>query len=300
MAGTGATWFKYGCFGCLGLLGIMILVCVALFTVAWMGVRSESVAQQTFTPEIPPLAFPAEISAGGKVFAEISQAELIVAPAKPGESLRVEATYDTNTYTLEEHFEPGATEGEPWSYRIALRRTGGGGWTLGLRQLLGGEAPHLHLHLPSDVPVDLDVDIMQGGSNMRLGGLWLTSADIDVQMGGVDVRFDEPLRQPIDRMSISTSQGGGNLSDLGNASPRTLDVRYSMGGMSIDLRGEWQNDADITIDGSMGGGSVWLPDDVILEGLDRGGIDAPVEAELKPPTLRFTVSSSMGDLQFID
>ena len=300
MAGTGATWFKYGCFGCLGLLGIAILMCAALFTVAWMGVRSESVERQVLTPEIPSVALPEELSAGGKIFAEVSQAELVLAPAEPGESLRVEATYDSNTFTLEEHFEPGATEGEPWSYRVALRRTGGGGWTLGLRQLLGGATPHVHLYLPFDVPLDLDVDIRQGGSNMRLGGLWLTSADIDVQMGGVDVRFDEPLRQPIDRMSVSTSQGGGNLSDLGNASPRTLDVRYSMGGMSIDLRGEWQNDADITIDGSMGGGSVWLPDDVILEGLERGGIDAPVEAELKPPTLRFTVSSSMGDLQFID
>lgn len=29
----------------------------------------------------------------------------------------------------------------------------------------------------------------------------------------------------------------------------------------------------------MGGGSVWLTDDVVLEGLDRGDIDAPVQGE---------------------
>jgi len=300
MAGTGATWFRYGCFGCLGLVGILILACAALFTVAWMGVRSERVEQHTYTPEIPSATMTEELTPGGGVFVEISQAELILEPAKAGESMRVEASYDTNTFALEETFEPGATEGEPWSYRVTLRRTGGGGWTNGLKQLLGGSAPTVHLYLPPDAPVALDVDIRQGGSSMQLGGLWLTSADIDVQQGGVELGFDEPLRQPVDRMSISTSMGGGYLGDLGNASPRTLEVRYSMGGMTIDLRGRWQNDADITINGNMGGSSVWLPDDVILEGLDRGGIEAPVEAELKPPTLSFTVTSAMGDVQFVD
>jgi hypothetical protein len=299
MAGTGAQWFRYGCFGCLGLVAILILACAALFTVAWIGVRSEKVENRTLAPEVSSVALPGEVAGGGGVFVEVAQAELILGPAGPGESLRVEATYDTNTYALEESFAPGG-EGEPWSYRLSLRRTSGGGWTDVFKPLLGGSQPHMHLYLPPDVPVDLGVDIEQGGASMRLGGLWLTSTDVDVQQGGLDLRVEEPLHQPVERMSISTAMGGGHLGDLGNASPKKLDLRYSMGGMTIDLRGQWLNDSDITIDGSMGGGSVWLPDDVILEGLDRGGIEAPADPELKPPTLRFTATSAMGELKFID
>ena len=300
MAGTGAKWFRYGCFGCVGLVGVVILACAALFTVAWMGVQSEEVERRTLTPEISTVEISEEAAGPGTIFVEVSQAELVVDRAEPGESLRAEATYDAKAYEFVENLQPGATEGEPWSYRLELRRTSGGGWTAGLKQLLGGSSPHVHLYLPPDLPFALNVVVMQGGSTMQLGGLSLTSADIDVQQGGLDLRVDEPLLQPAERISISTSMGGGYLGDLGNASPKTLELRYSMGGMTADLRGRWVNDSDITIDGSMGGGSIWLPDDVIFEGLDRGGIEAPADPELKPPTLRFAVTSAMGDIQFID
>jgi hypothetical protein len=291
MAGSGSRWFKYGCFGCLGVVAVLILACAALFTMAWVSVRSEQVERQVLAPGI---------EGRGEVLFDVAQAELHLEPAGPGESLRVEAEYDTNTFTLEESYAPGGAEGEPWSYRVSLRRTTEGGWADVFKGLLGASKPSLYAYLPPDVPVDLGVQVRQGGAAMRLGGLTLTSAEIDVQQGGADLRIDEPLQRPMEQMSITTAMGGANLEGLANASPKKLDLRYSMGGMTIDLRGRWLNDSDITIEGSMGGGTVWLPDDVILDGLDRGGIEAPGEPELKPPTLRFTTSSAMGELNFVD
>jgi hypothetical protein len=291
MAGSGARWFRYGCFGCLGVVAILILVCAVLFTMAWVSVRSEQVERQVYTPEI---------DGKGGVFFDVAQAELRLEPAGPGESLRVEAQHDANAFTLEEGYAPGGAEGEPWSYRVSLRRTSEGGWADVFKGLLGASKPILHVYMPPDVPVDLGVQVVQGGAAMQLGGLTLTSAEIDVQQGGADLRIDEPLQQPMEHLSITTAMGGANLEGLANASPKKLDLRYSMGGVSIDLRGRWRNDSDITIEGSMGGGTVWLPDNAIFEGLDRGGIEAPVEPELKPPTLRFTTSSAMGELNFID
>lgn len=290
MAGSGARWFKYGCFGCLGGVAVLVLVCAALLTAAWVKVRSEKVEQPVLVHET---------HGPGGVFVEVAQAELILRPAGAGEPLRAEASYDTETYALEEDFAPGV-EGEPWSYRLSLRRTSGGSWTDIFKPLLGGSQPHVHLDLPPDVPVELGVDVAQGGAALQLGGLSLTSADVNVGQGGIDLKVDEPLQQPVERMSITTAMGGAHLEGLANASPKKLDLHYSMGGMSIDLRGRWLNDSDITIEGSMGGGTVWLPDDVIFEGLDRGGIEAPAEPELKPPTLRFTTTSTMGELNFID
>jgi hypothetical protein len=48
----------------------------------------------------------------------------------------------------------------------------------------------------------------------------------------------------------------------------------------------------------MGGGMVRLPDNVHIEGLDRGSVRVEEDPEIPLPTLRFSASSQMGDLEF--
>ena len=82
---------------------------------------------------------------------------------------------------------------------------------------------------------------------------------------------------------------------------RVLDVDLSMGGFKLDLSGEWVTDSEISIDSSMGGGLVVLPRDVFIEGVEsRRALRPGEEPEVARPTLRFTTSSSMGDLQIRD
>jgi hypothetical protein len=95
--------------------------------------------------------------------------------------------------------------------------------------------------------------------------------------------------------------GGVAARSLGNASPGSLEVNFRMGGIDLDLRGAWRNDADIRIESRMGGGAVRLPRDARIEGLEEFGVEPSglaSTAELPLPTLRFTVSSSMGELEF--
>jgi hypothetical protein len=95
--------------------------------------------------------------------------------------------------------------------------------------------------------------------------------------------------------------GGGEVVGLGNASPRELEIEFSMGGGDVDLRGAWSRDAQITIDQSMGGASVRLPSGVEILGLDRpGGLERPGLDEVPRPVLTFTVSSQFGELEFVD
>ena len=78
---------------------------------------------------------------------------------------------------------------------------------------------------------------------------------------------------------------------------REIATAARMGGGDVDLRGRWVNDADVNIEFSMGGCSVRLPKDVLLEGLDWPGMSVEEDQEIQPPTLRFTVE---GDLDSID
>ncbi len=105
----------------------------------------------------------------------------------------------------------------------------------------------------------------------------------------------------MERLVLDFSMGGGQMTGIGNASPAALDVEFSMGGAELDLRGQWLRDSMISIDTSMSGAVVRLPRDVLIEGIDRGGLTVEGEGETRPPKLTFEVTTDdRGDLQFID
>lgn len=168
-----------------------------------------------------------------------------------------------------------------------------------LRQMVGGTSPVVKVLLPPDVPLDLEATTSQGGLELELGGLWLRTAEIEFQQGGAEISFSEPLRSPMEHLSVNGAMGGVALMGVGKASPRKLDLSFSMGGGFFDLSGPWQNDADISISASMGGAQVQLPSGLPMEGLDVEFSRAPVDQEVPLPTLRFDISpSTMESLEF--
>jgi hypothetical protein len=292
-------WFKYSVLGCLGFVVLGLVVLTVVSGLAFFTSRPQQVEDRVLTPSVPTKRAAGSIR-GGRVILEVREAELRIDPALPGEPLRVEARYDVNAFALDEQLDPGGEGEDGWSYRATFGRSEQAGAFSGLVSLIRGSNAVIHVWLPVDVPIDLDVDMKEGGAVVRLAGLWLRNAEIDFGSGGFDLSVDEPLREPMEQLSIRTNKGGALLNRLGNASPRRLDVNYSMGGIDMDLSGQWLADAEITIRGTMGGGAVHLPRGVTMEGLDRRTIQVAAESELKAPHLTFLVSTSMGKLEFSD
>jgi hypothetical protein len=221
----------------------------------------------------------------------------VVEPGVPGEALRVEASYDKTSYVLEETVD--TAEDGTWIYRVHFERKGGWGFMNALRQMVGGTAPRVKVLLPPDVPLALEASTSQGGLELELGGLWLRTAEINFQQGGAEIQFSEPLRSPMEHLSVKGAMGGVALMGVGKASPSKLDLGFSMGGGFFDLTGPWQNDADISISASMGGGQVQLPSGLAIEGLDAEFSRAQANPEVPLPTLRFDVSpSTLESLEF--
>ena len=91
------------------------------------------------------------------------------------------------------------------------------------------------LRLNDDVPMDLQVSVGAGRTDLRLGSLSLTSLDV---AGGA----------------------GEILVDLsGSASLTTLDISSGAGVLTVDLTGAWQNDLEATIEGGVGKRVLILP-----------------------------------------
>lgn len=295
----GGTWFKYGCLGCLGVGGLVLVAVTVVSGVAFVTARPEQLETRVLVPEIP-AEVAGEVFHGGRIILEIREAELRIEPVGPGEPLRVEARYDVNAFAFEERLDPGTDGSGPWTYRATFGRSEGAGAFAGLVSLVRGATARIHVFLPAEVPIDLALDMRQGGAVVRLGGLWLRTAEIALVSGALDLSVEEPLREPMESLSIRTANGGSLLNNLGNASPRRLDVSYRVGGIDMDLGGRWLADAEIDISGGIGGGTVHLPSGVIMEGLDLGAIEVPAAPELTAPTLRFTVSTGLGRLELSD
>jgi hypothetical protein len=305
------TAFKFGCLGCLAFLLLLIAITAIVFGIAWNQVRNENVetkelvqvlaAPEPVGIEDDPLEVPTEFvvsEPAGRVALDLRNTVFEIRPAQPGEPLKVEAKFDINDYGLTESYDEGSVE-EGWTYEVSFRRTSDSYALTALKELLGGTKPKVEIFLPSDVLYDLDVDIMQGGAEVELGGLWLSDVDIRFLQGGGAVEFGEPLQQPAESMAIQFSQGGGAIEGIGNASPSALDVSFSMGGGYIDLRGPWQQDAEITIDQSMGGVSLHLPSNVVLRGIGRHDTEEAAEGGEDVPVLRFSTSSHLGELEIM-
>jgi hypothetical protein len=305
------TAFKFGCFGCFALLLLAVILSAIVFGIAWKEVRSEDVEDRELTRvltaaepvaiEDGPIEVPTEFvveEPAGRIVLDLRHTKFDIVPAAPGEPLLVEAKYDANHYGLSEKHDEGF-EGDGWTYEVDFRRTSSSYALTALKELIGGTKPRVKIHLPRDVPYDLELDIMQGGAEVELGGLWLRNADVRFLQGGGELGFSEPLHSPAESVTIEFRQGGGAILGIAHASPENLEVAFSMGGGYLDLAGPWQRDAEITIDQSMGGVSVQLPSDVILRGVGRYETQEPAEEGQDIPVLRFSTSSNYGELDFM-
>ena len=274
---------------------------LVLFGTAFIGSRTESVARQEFSREIDrPSAEVQSTQAAplvgeGLLILDFTVGDFVILPGESGEPVRVEAEFDTSSYALEESFDTGADGG--WIYRVTFRQTGmirDGG----LRVLFGASYPELRVFIPPDVPIALRGRFGKGGADLELGGLWLTEIDLELEKGGLDVNIGWPLVAPARSFRVHGKQGGMSTSLIGNASPAVVDIFWQQGGSSVDLRGQWVNDSDVSVRSRMGGSHIQLPRGVRIEGLPgRRPLMAPADEEVPVPTLRMSTSSSMGGQQ---
>jgi hypothetical protein len=103
------------------------------------------------------------------------------------------------------------------------------------------------LILNEDVPMEMNIELGAGPSNLALGALALTSLNIDGGAGNVD-------------LDLSGSQ-----------SLRQLEFHLGAGEVAIDLTGDWQNDLDAKIAGGLGEIMLRLPSDVgVIIEVDTG------------------------------
>lgn len=294
---------KYTLFGCLGILVVVILFVGITALVAWNRLSDQQIEDRALAPlaetteQDQPFGTPAPAIAGaGRLVLDFAQGEFQIHRAEPGEGLSIKARYDAEVYQLEERYEnlPDSN----WVYQVRFFRTISGLQALFRRLMGGGHDSVIHVYIPPDLPIELEVRLEEGGFEAELGGLWITAADIRCSKGGFALSVDEPLVEPMERLLFRSRMGGFEAVRLGNASPRVLDINCTMGGADVDLRGEWVQDCKITLAVKMGGMDVRVPNDVEVQGVaDDGHAVRHADVEVQRPVLTFEIKEKMGGIE---
>ena len=296
--------------GCGGALAAVILLVVIVSSLAFREVSRRQKSAPVLAPldetvlqredaGARPLSVMPPLGRPGRIVLVLGQGEFSVEPAAPDAGPSAEAKYDPDYHEFVETYELLADS--TWVYKVGFRRIKSGFGAF-LEAIFGNQVDaKVDVRLPRDWPLELDLQGEEGGIEMELGGLWLTTAELHFKKGGITVDIDEPLREPMDALVIKTSMGGCDAKGLGNASPRTLTVNCGMGGASLDLDGEWSRPCTADFVVTMGGIAVLVPDD--LEANDVTGAEADLvspPAEVDLPVLNYTLSAKMGEIDVTD
>lgn len=237
----------------------------------------------------------------GVIEVDLDMGDFTIKPGPAGEPIRVDADYDTSRFELQEQMEQQADGSFVYKLKFGAA---GGFWGL----LLGGGNEgdnRVELTIPRGRPILLRGRIQMGQSRTDLGGLWLQDVDLEYKAGDHLLEFREPTPFPVGEMTVQGSMGALELHNLGQASPKKLEVRHGMGELRVDLQGEWRRDALAKISFKMGECRVYLPDNAKVD-LERARVamgearsDKPPVKDLPPgaPTIKVDVSGSMGELR---
>jgi hypothetical protein len=169
----------------------------------------------------------------------------------------------------------------------------------------------LQLGLSTAVPMRLGLEIAAVHGRADLTGLVLRSLRVDASASEATILFDRPNPSPMERLTISVAAASVRAVRLANANAREITVNGNLGGVDLDLGGDWAQ--DLAVDASLGLGelTIRVPRDIGLrvevqkflasfdhEGLiPRDGAWVSDNWESAPRHLRVRAQTTIGGLR---
>jgi hypothetical protein len=115
------------------------------------------------------------------------------------------------------------------------------------------------VELTAEVPLSLDMSFGAADSRLELGGLTLTDLALRTGASRTEVRFSTPLRGVCRSAFVESGAGEVDIRQMGNSGCRHWRFEGGVGAVSLDLGGEWKDDARIVMQMALGGTTIFVP-----------------------------------------
>jgi hypothetical protein len=130
------------------------------------------------------------------------------------------------------------------------------------------------MQFAENVPLEMDVNLGLGDSDLDFSAL--TLSDLEISSGAGDVTVNVG-RQTLERFDFNAGLGRVELV-LPGGSVQRLDFEAGAGDVEIDLSGNWETDLDASIERGLGNLTLTLPEDVGVRVAVESGL-GEVEAD---------------------
>jgi hypothetical protein len=176
---------------------------------------------------------------------------LRVAPGRPNELYRMDASYDEDRYRPTSAF--NAATG---AVALGLEPAGQGGIRVLSKRQLRQDA-----NVAFSPVVDLDLDITLGAvdADLELGGLSLSALTMQAGASRAVVRFSQPNRSRCRTAAITTGAAELTMLGLGNSRCDRINFEGGMGKVTLDFGGTWSSSSHAEIKMAVGELTLRLP-----------------------------------------
>lgn len=193
---------------------------------------------------------------------EFAAGQLILRAGQGGSLYRMELSYDPERFAPLSRVDTAGRE-----LLLGVKSSGQAGISVGNRN----ESPQDGLiELNPRAVLALDVSLGATEADLDLGGLRVGSAQIQTGASRTTLRFSAPNRVRCERLTMSVGAAEFSALQLGNSNCRSIRLDGGVGGVLVDLTGNWQEDASISLAVALGDITLRLPRDVgVALTLDR-------------------------------
>lgn len=163
--------------------------------------------------------------------------------------------------------------------------------------------------LLGDMPTDLVINAGAYQGQFELGGLALTSLEVNDGAAEVDLSFSEPNTEKMSLFTYKTGASNVTLSNLGNANFSTLSFESGAGNYTLDFGSKLLRDGSVTVRSGMSNLTLVIPEGMsatikVNSGLSNVSLpsgwsqqDNTYTQEGSGPTLTIIIEMGAGNVQ---
>ena len=118
------------------------------------------------------------------------------------------------------------------------------------------------IKLPTDVPVDLELNHGLAKATLDLGGLKLRGFKCYFGTGKTAIDFSSPNKDELREFEVDHGLATLKLLHVGNAHFKKLNLEHGLSRLYLDLSGKWKNDAEIDISSALATIEIVAPKDL--------------------------------------
>ncbi len=180
--------------------------------------------------------------------------DVSIQPAPEGTLYAADLTWDAERFAPRTRYDAAAAH-----LSIALEPIGGGGVRVASTRHLAQRAV---ITLSPTAELDLDATLGAADATLELGGLRLAELRVRTDATRATVRFSRPNPGACSRADFRGGAAELEISHLGDAGCRVVQVEGGVGTVTLDLGGAWPAEAKLDVSVTLGSVRLRVPRDL--------------------------------------